>query len=240
MQFYEELEHQLVGASRRLSSPAHAPRASAMRPNAWLRRSRRGALAIVAFVALSGSAIAAVVAVSTGGGDAPGLQAVRNLSSVSGAHPTVKAWGIDPSSARPAFTSPLGPVSVAENNVAACLVISDGQDRCFSKINIDAGRGFSIANDCSAGSARTMTIDGFLPAAATQVEVAYSDGSSPLRTEAVSGAYVLTGRTPAKGQPYPVALRYLANNGSTIRSAAIPDGDDLCLTRAPAAPPNTP
>lgn len=240
MRYYEILERQLVRASGRLSDSAEARRVGPKSQSGWARRSRRGVAIVVAFTALSGSAIAAVVATSPGGDEGPAINAIRKLQSVSGAHPMVQAWGLDPNAAKPAFDSGLGLVSIVQNDAAACLVISNGQDLCYSAAAISTGLAFSIHNDCSVGSDRSMTIEGFVPPGASRVAVTYSNGSAPLHSEAVNGGYILSGSTPPKGKPYPTSLRYLNGNGVQVSAREIPDGDDLCLTRAPAAPTNTP
>jgi hypothetical protein len=148
---------------------------------------------------------------------------------VSGSHRWVRAFRIDPATATPAFVSEGSTVAIASNQDVACLLRADEADQCYYQSNIAAGRGFSIDNDCSVGSARRMVIAGFVPQGATQVEIAYSDGSVPFHAEVVRDAFRLVGRTPRAGEPYPVSVRSL-EHGTELTNQEIPGGDHLCMT----------
>jgi hypothetical protein len=182
-------------------------------------------------VVVSGSALAAMM--SGGSDNTVGVRAVQNLPSITGHHRLVKAFGIDPASARVAFDSLVGPVSIAQSADAACLLRGTDEDQCYLMANIAGGRGFSIENDCSTGSSRRMIIQGFAPPGTTHVEVSYSDGTTPLSAEVTRGAYLVIGRTPVQGEPYPTELRYEGAGGARVGAPQIPDGDHLCPPTAP-------
>lgn len=231
MKYFDRARRELVAASARMSRADDRTRAKTPRMVRLLRHSRRGALVAIGIVALTGSAVAAVI--STSGDDNPGQRALKKLPSVSGTHPWVRAFGIDPSSATPAFQSSIGAVSIAENQDVACLLRGTREDQCYLKSNIAGGLGFSIQNDCSVGSARQMIIQGFAPPGVAEVRVAYSDGSTPLSTTVVHGAYLVVGRTPDQGAAYPTRLRYLDAAGTDVATHEIPDGSHLCMSTTP-------
>jgi hypothetical protein len=196
---------------------------------------RRTVMALVVAGAVTTSAV-----VASGNGPADNSRAVdalHNSANVSGPHGEVKAWGLDPAQASPAFRTPSAAVAVVRDSGAACLVLSTEEDQCYTQANIAGGRGFSITNDCSVGSKRSMVIEGFTPNAdAASVQVRYSDGSVPLKGAVVDEAYRIEGRTPSGGKAYPVALMYVSATGAALGSQEIVGGDDLCIRgqRAPS------
>jgi hypothetical protein len=231
LSYFHQLERELVVASARMS--ASHRRARRNRLGAVALRSGRPAMSLaVALAALTGTAVAAIVTTS-GGTDEPASRAMQNLSSVSGPHALVRAFGIDPASATPAFKTSTGEVSIVQARDVACLLQGANGDQCYLKTNIAAGRGFSILDDCSVGSAREMTIQGFAPAGVSEVHVVYSDGSVPLTGKVVRGAYLMTSTTPEEGRPYPAGLRYLDARGADLSSEDIPAGDHLCPAASP-------
>jgi hypothetical protein len=231
LSYFDQLQRELVVASARMSAGHQGSRRN-RRGALAVRRGRRAAFLALGLVALTGSAVAAVVTTS-GPNNEPALRAVQSLSSVSGPHALVRAFGIDPASATPAFKTSTGEVSIAEGRDVACLLQGANEDQCYLKANIAAGRGFSILADCSAGSSRAMAIQGFTPADVSEVRVVYSDGSVPLTGKVVRGAYLMTGTTPDEARPYPAELRYLDAGGADLSSEDIPAGDHLCPSASP-------
>ena len=187
-------------------------------------------VAFLAAAAVSTASVAAVYAsgVDPGSNDA-GIAAVQKLASVTGPHALLKAFGIDPSAATPAFTQGPDEVSVAHNGQTDCLVVEGGQDSCYPAANVATGRGFSVTTDCSAGSSRSMTIAGFAPAATQRVAVRYSDGSIGLGVAVTDGAFLLNGTTPSPGAPYPASIEYSTLAGASVGTTAVPGGQALCL-----------
>jgi hypothetical protein len=192
-------------------------------------RRRRVLVGLVALVVLAGSAIAVAVGVGSDSDNTVAQDAATNYAATRGTHRVVQSWGVDPATAKPALESAGQTVSVAESDKAACLLREDENDHCYSKTSIATGLGFSVTNDCSAGGDRAMLVRGFAPEGATSVEVAYSDGTTPLKAELVNGAFFLASTTPTKGEPYPSEIRYLNSGGKTVRSGPIRGGDNLCL-----------
>jgi hypothetical protein len=182
----------------------------------------------IGVLVLAGSAVAAVISTSD---DNPAVRAIKNAPSVSGPHRLVQSFGIDPSSASSPFKTALGETSIAENQEVACLLRGTNEDQCYVKSNIAAGRGFSIQVDCSVGSDRRMIIEGFVPGGAAAVQVAYSDGSTPMNAKAAHGAYVMVGRTPDEGAAYPTRLNYLDAAGNSVAVQEIVGGSDLCMSK---------
>jgi hypothetical protein len=178
---------------------------------------------------LAGSAVAVAVVVGADSDNTVAQDAAKSSATTQGAHRVVRSWGVDPASAKPALDSGGRSISVAESTKAACLLREDENDHCYSKSSIATGLGFSITNDCSAGSDRAMLIRGFAPAGAASVEIAYSDGTVPLKAELADGAFFLTATTPGKGEPYPATIRYLDEGGKDAQSQPIRGGADLCL-----------
>jgi hypothetical protein len=186
-------------------------------------------VALAAMVVLGGTAVAVVVGADSD--NTVAQDAGKNSASATGAHRVVQAWGVDPASAKPAFERRGQTVSIAQSAKAACLLRQDENDHCYTKASIPSGLGFSVTNDCSKGSDRSMLVRGFAPEGTATVEVVTSDGGVPLKAEVVDGAFFLLGTTPEKGAPYPEAIRYLDAEGTPVRSQPIRGGDDLCLDR---------
>jgi hypothetical protein len=181
----------------------------------------------IGVLVLAGSAVAAVISTRD---DNPAMRAIKNAPSVSGPHRWVRSFGIDPSSASRPFKTALGETSIAENQEVACLLRGTNEDQCYVKSNIAAGRGFSIQVDCSVGSDRRMIIQGFVPIDAAEVQVAYSDGSTPMSAKAAHGAYVMVGQTPDEGAAYPTRLNYLDAAGKSVGIQEIAGGSNLCMS----------
>lgn len=191
---------------------------------------RRGRAALLGLVVVLLVGVVLVAAgVGADAGNTVAQDAAENASQVRGPHGAVRAWGVDPASARPVLRSEGGAVSVAEGDKAACLLRDDENDHCYPKAQIVTGLGFSITNDCSSGGDRAMIVRGFGPKGAAAVAVVYSDGSVPLEAGLVESAFFFTAITPAKGEPYPVTVRYLDAGGQELRSLPIKGGDNLCL-----------
>lgn len=192
------------------------------------RRRRRVLLGVLVAALLVGTVLVAVVAGSDDD-NTVAQNAAKSSATVRGSHRVLRAWGVDLSAARPALQSNGASISVAENDSAACLVRQDENDRCYSKSTIATGLGYSISNDCSAGGDRAMLVRGFGPKGAAAVEIVYSDNNVPLRADLADGAFYFATTTPKKGEPYPVAVRYLNADGAQMRSQPIADGNNLCL-----------
>jgi hypothetical protein len=184
--------------------------------------------ALVASAAVGGSAIVVGSVIGADSDNTVAQDAAKSYDATRGPHRMVQAWGVDPASAKPALQSDGMSVSIAQSAKAACLLREDENDHCYSKASIASGLGFSITNDCSAGGDRAMLVRGFAPPGATSVALVYSDGSEPLKGELASGAFFLSGTTPAKGEPYPVTIRF-TGGGTPAKVEAIQGGADLCV-----------
>lgn len=182
---------------------------------------------IVLALAIGAGAVAApAVLSSTNGDNTVAVQAVQRASDYPGPHGEVKAFGVDPGTAKPAFNSALGAVAVAQNDKASCIM-RPMSDRCFIAGNVAAGRGFAITNDCSVGSSRAMVVEGFAPSKSSVSRLVYSDGAT-LDSDVHGGAFLLTTTTPDSGAPYPTEVRFLDADGVVLHAQTIPDGDHLC------------
>jgi hypothetical protein len=231
IEFLEDLQGQLVAASRELSEQRH-PTAHRAR---WWRR-RRVLLALAGAVVVSGTAIAAATQLAN---NDRAIEAMRRLPTIAREHrdhPIVRAFGLDPAQANVAFTTPSG-LTIAKVGDAGevCLLVSDGEDQCYSTVNMTAGRGYSIDNDCSRGSGYPMRIMGVAPHGTARVKVRYSSGPG-LDAKVVNDAFLIDTTTPADHDPYPVEIEYLDNQEATLASTPIPGGDDLCMHRQTPGP----
>ena len=220
----EALRDELVAASRRLSAAEASPppTRSAGRVKRWVFLA--GAL---------GAATATAAFASTplfGDGTAVLHHAVQ-LREAGYTHPQVRAFGLDPATARVAFDAGGVTVSVVRDATAGCVLLSSGVDHCSSQENIEAGRGFSIDNDCSAGDEQSTRISGLAPAGSSTVTVTYSAGAG-LTSQVVHGSYLIEATTPAAGEPFPTALEYRAADGALQVAQPIIGGQDLCMTGA--------
>jgi hypothetical protein len=187
---------------------------------------------LVATAAVAGLLVAVASVVGAASDNTVAQDAAKNYDATRGPHRIVEAWGVDPASARPAFAVGGVSVSIAENAKAACLLREDGNDHCYSKTSIATGLGFSITNDCSAGGQHAMLVRGFAPEGATSVELVYSDGTVPLKAELEGSAFFLAATTPAKGDPYPLTIRYLDESGQQAKAEPIRGGADLCIDQS--------
>jgi hypothetical protein len=182
----------------------------------------------VAALVVSGSAVAATTQLSND----RGMKAIDRLPALvreDRDHPFVRAFGLDPATARPALVAASGVrVASVRDAGAACLMVSDGDDQCYLAANIAGGRGYSIGNDCSAGSGYPMRVLGVAPYGTAKVVIDYSSGP-PLAATPRQNAFLIETTTPRGADPYPVAISYLGAAGQLIASDPVRDGQDLCL-----------
>jgi hypothetical protein len=230
-EFLERLRGELVAASRRCAAVSPTG-TSARRPLPRIARpSPRIAATLGVTFVLSGTALAATTQVF----DPSGIQILRSTAALRNAgasDPLVRAFGLNPAAARPAFTAADGsPVSVVGDPQVSCMLIGDhpGDDHCSLSSAIAEGDGFFIGNDCSAGGPQTMRIGGFAPASTATVDIVYTSGPG-LTSRVADGAYLIQSTNPAPGGPYPTRIDYLDPAGATLASSPIQSGDDLCMT----------
>lgn len=220
----DDLRRQLVASSRHLSWEAGArPKRSR-----WRRPARRSMLMLAGVLVVSGSAIATTTQLDDS------LQVVDRAQRLPEGtdHRIVRANGLDPAAASPAFTTAGGlRIAVLGDERATCVLVSDGNDQCFRASAITLGLGFSIASDCATGGAGVMRVVGVAPPGSARVSVAYSSGRG-LASPVSGGAFVIEARTPVEGRPHPVAVRYLDGQGSAVATAPIRQGDNPCLRAA--------
>lgn len=221
--FLDDLQQQLVAASRRLAPTANTAR--------WWRSARRGTPLLIAVLLVTASGVAATTQVF--GDRNESLRVIDRLANIPEGldHRWVRANGLDPARAGLAFTTPHGlRVDAISAAHATCIMVSDGDDQCYRATTIPFGRGFSIGNNCSVGGDRRMRIAGAAPAGTTRLHVQYSaDGG--LTTNVIAGIFLIDTTTPADHEPYPTAMRFLDRHGAPIVTQDIRNGNDLCLDR---------
>lgn len=223
--FLDDLQRQLVAASRSLS------RAQPLATDGPLRRRsalRRSSLMLIGALVAGGTAFAATTQLI--GDRNESLRVLDRLATIpeSSDHRWVRANGPDPAKAKLAFVTPAGlEVYTVADAQATCIMVSDGDEQCYRAINIPAGHGFSIGNECSVGSDRHMRIDGAAPRGSRRVHIQYSSGPGHT-ADVIRGVFVIDTTTPTQGDPYPVAFEALDADGATIVRTAI-HGRNLCM-----------
>jgi|GEM_PF-6771373 len=225
--FMTDLQAQLVAASRELSQQRPARDARPRGIRRW--RTRRVLLSLSAALLLSGTAVAATSQLPSKDDGPAILRRQAALMRERRDHPHARARGLDPSRARPVMTLADGTsVSELSGAAATCLLLGTREEHCYSAGNIAAGIGYTIGNDCSAGSGDPMRVLGVAPQGTAGVRVDYSSGPG-LDATPVADAFAIEATTPSDGAPYPVRLRFLDREGTLLRSSAIRDGADLCM-----------
>lgn len=224
-EFLDDLQRQLVAASRSLSRAQ--PVATDGSPRRW-RSLRRSSLLLIGALVVGGTAFAATTQLI--GDRNESLRVLERLATVPGSsdHHWVRANGLDPADAKLAFVTPAGlEVYAVADAQATCIMVSDGGEQCYRATNIRSGLGFSIGNDCSVGSDRHMRIDGAAPAGSQRVHLQYSSGPGHT-TAVIRGIFVIDTTTPRPGEPHPVALKAIDADGATIATSAV-HGRNLCM-----------
>jgi hypothetical protein len=231
MQFLTELQRQLVAASRELTDRADELLEKSDRPR------RRPSAKRIGMILCGGLLVSSTALAATS--NLPGqtddrraaLERVPAIARAGLSYPSVRAHGLDPDRAGRVLTTDNGlAISKVANAKETCLLIGPRESQCFSAINIATGRGFSIFNDCSPGGTGAMRIVGVAPPGTTTVQIVYSDGPGA-ETNPKTGVFVVNSMTPAEGQSYPVAIRYVGTQHPPLEPVAIPGAADPCMRR---------
>lgn len=227
--FLDDLQRQLVAASRSLSRAQPAATSGSPR---WSRSLRRSSVVLIGVLVVTGTAVAATTQLI--GDRDESLRVIERLATTpEGAdHRYVRANGLDPADANLLFVTPDGlEVSAVRDSEATCIMISDGDEQCYRATAMRSGLGFSIGNDCSAASERHMRVAGTAPAGTQRLHLAYSSG--PGRTaNVINGIFVIDTTTPTRGESYPVALEARDGDGDTLARSEIPNARNLCMERS--------
>jgi hypothetical protein len=198
----------------------------------YLRRAKSliAASAIAVTVAVGG--VAAYAAAD--GGSGPNATPLAQLSTgAPGPDHFASADGLDPADAKYVFTLANGAsVAIMGNDLSECLIRTIGArtgDMCASTAGIAEGHGISVGDECGSSGNNLMEILGLAPEGAVSARLRSSDGTSQT-TPVIDGAFRFDGTNPTEGKPYPTGVEWVAADGASMGSAALPvEGDNFCL-----------
>jgi hypothetical protein len=143
------------------------------------------------------------------------------------------ADGLNPADAKYVFTLADGAsVAIVGNDLSKCLIRTIGTrtaDMCASTAAIAEGQGVSVGDECGTSGRNVMEIVGLALSGAVSARLRSSDGTSQT-TSVIDGAFAFDGTNPAQGAPYPIGVEWVAGDGATIATAALPiEDDNFCL-----------